>query len=121
MGGDGGRRAVGVALGVEVGVTPGAEVGVVSEGTGFRTNFLGLVTSADVATRGAAVAAVTTVSSSRCARDCAVAAIPGALVTDDRPAHVLADGAVVRRRMADYIETAIEASAVVVAAAVTGS
>ena len=114
-------RAVGLALGVEVGVALGAEVGVVAEGIGLSTNFLALAAPADAATRGAAVAVVTTFSSSRCALDCAVAATLGALALENCPTHVPEDGAVVSRRMADDIVTAMEASAVVVEALVAGS
>ena len=104
---------MGAALGVEVGVALLAEVGVVAAGIGLSTNFLGFVALAVAATRGTAVAVVTTVSSSRCPRDFAVAATLGALTLEDRPARVPADGAVVRRRMADDIVTAMEVSAVV--------
>ena len=65
VGGDGGRRAEGAALGVEVGGALLAEVGVAGAEMGLSTNFFGFATLAVAATRGAAVAVVTTVSSSR--------------------------------------------------------
>ena len=60
MGGDGGRRAVCAALGVEVGVALLTEVGValltevgvMPEVIGFSTNFFCFVTLAVAATRG---------------------------------------------------------------------
>ena len=97
-----------------------AEVGVVVAVIGLSTSFFCFVTLAVAATRGAAVAVVTTVSSSRCPRDFAVAATLGALTLADRPAHVAADGAVVRRRIADDTVTAMEVSAVVAGACVVG-
>ena len=128
MGGDGGRRAVGAALGVEVGVTlltavgvaQLAEVGVTHEVTGFSTNFFCFVTLAVAATRGAEVAVVTTVRSARCPRGFAVAATLGALTLAGRPAHVVTDGTVVRRRIPEDTVAAMEVSAVVAGACVAG-
>ena len=120
MGGDGGRRAVGAALGVEVGVALLTEVGVTPEVIGFSTNFFCFVTLAVAATRGAAVAVVTTVRSARCPRGFAVAATLGALTLAGRPAHVVTAGAVVRRRIPEDTVAAMEVSAVVAGACVAG-
>ena len=111
---------VGVALLTEVGVALLTEVGVMPEVIGFSTNFFCFVTLAVAATRGAAVAVVTTVRSARCPRGFAVAATLGALTLAGRPAHVVTDDTVVRRRIPEDTVVAMEVSAVVAGACVAG-